>query len=83
MYIYPENLKAKATLWCWNLSDLVRIGIFLALSLIFVSAFGESVPLMASVVYAILTIQLEDYSIMDFIRAACRYFGRQQFYLRR
>ena len=25
MYIYPDNLAAKATLWLWELKDLARI----------------------------------------------------------
>ena len=27
MYIYPEHLKAKATMWLWQLRDLTIIGI--------------------------------------------------------
>ena len=27
MYIYPDNLAAKATLWLWELKDLAIIGI--------------------------------------------------------
>ena len=27
MYIYPDNLKAKATMWLWELKDLAVIGI--------------------------------------------------------
>ena len=27
MYIYPDNLKSKATLWLWTLRDLAIIGI--------------------------------------------------------
>ena len=26
MYIYPDNLAAKATLWLWELKDLAIIG---------------------------------------------------------
>ena len=27
MYIYPENLKAKAMLWLWELRDIAIIGV--------------------------------------------------------
>jgi len=27
VYIYPDNLKSKATLWLWTLRDLAIIGI--------------------------------------------------------
>lgn len=33
MYIYPDNLKAKATMWLWKLKDLAIIGIIVLLCL--------------------------------------------------
>ena len=27
MFIYPDNLKAKATLWLWQLRDVATIGV--------------------------------------------------------
>lgn len=27
MYIYPDNLRAKATLWLWQLRDIGVIGV--------------------------------------------------------
>ena len=27
MYIYPDNLSAKATLWLWELRDIGIIGV--------------------------------------------------------
>ena len=27
MYIYPDNLKARATLWLWQLKDIGIIGV--------------------------------------------------------
>ena len=32
MYIYPDNLSAKATLWLWELRDIGIIGVGLLLS---------------------------------------------------
>lgn len=29
MYIYPDNLKAKATMWLWSLKDLAIVGIII------------------------------------------------------
>ena len=34
MYIYPDNLKAKAKLWLWELKDVAVIGIGLLLSVL-------------------------------------------------
>ena len=42
IYIYPDNLNAKATLWLWQLRDLAVIGIGLliaVLALTFVVSF--------------------------------------------
>ena len=81
MYLYPENLKAKATLWFWSLPDLVLLGIFLAFSLLFFSAFHQPFFVMGSVLFAILTIRVKEESILDFIKAACLYFFTQQFFV--
>lgn len=32
MYIYPDNLKAKATMWLWGLKDLAIVGIIILFS---------------------------------------------------
>ena len=78
MYIYPDNLKAKATMWLWELKDLAVIGI-----LVLISVFGFAYaklwfPLIFAGVYAFLTIQVEDISILKFIRYACAYFLVEQ-----
>ena len=74
MYIYPDNLKAKATMWLWKLKDLAIIGIIVLLSVFAFAYAGLWVPLVSAGAYAFLTIQVEDTSIMDFIRYACAYF---------
>lgn len=78
MYIYPDNLKAKATLWLWELKDLAVIGI-LVLTSVFGFAYAQLwFPLIFAGVYAFLTIQVEDISILKFIRYACAYFLVEQ-----
>ena len=37
MYIYPDNLKAKAKLWLWELRDVAVIGTGLLLSVLALS----------------------------------------------
>lgn len=34
MYIYPDNLKARATLWLWQLKDIGIIGVCALLSIL-------------------------------------------------
>ena len=33
-YIYPQNLRAKANLWLWNLRDFLIMGIAALLSVV-------------------------------------------------
>jgi len=74
MYMYPDNLKAKATLWLWELKDIVFIGIGLIISVFALSQLGFMPPIVITSVYAFLTIQFEDTSILNFIRYACNFF---------
>ena len=78
MYMYPDNLKAKATLWLWELKDIVIIGIGLLISVFALSQLGLMPPIVITAVYAFLTIQFEDTSILNFIRYACSFFILKQ-----
>ncbi len=81
MYMYPDNLKAKATLWLWELKDIGIIGVGLLISVLALSQTGILVPIVITAVYAFLAIRFEDTSILDFIRYACAFFIlRQQMY---
>lgn len=81
MYLYPDNLKAKATMWLWQLRDLAVIGIGAILSVLALVQTGIVVPALVTAVFAFLTIRFEDTSILDFIRYACAFFFvRQQFF---
>ncbi len=74
MYMYPDNLKAKATLWLWELKDIGIIGVGLLISVFALSQTGILVPIAITAVYAFLAIRFEDTSILDFIRYACAFF---------
>lgn len=81
MYIYPNNLKAKPTLWLWALRDVAVIGVGLVLSVLALVELGLVPPLIATVLYAFLSIRLEDASILDFLRnAVCFLLLYQQYY---
>ena len=73
-YIYPQNLKAQAKLWLWKLRDIAIIGIALLISIFAVATVKLFLPLALTLVYAFLTIQLDDVSIMDFIKRAVKFF---------
>ncbi len=81
MYIYPDNLRAKARLWLWELRDVAVIGIgFLLSVLALVQGLGMFL-LVLTVLYAFLSIRMEGASILDFMRCAiCFLFLHQQYY---
>ena len=81
MFIYPDNLKAKATLWLWELRDVAIIGVGFLFSVLAIAQTGILFPLVVTVLYAFLSIRLEDSSILDFLRyAVCFLILKQQYY---
>ena len=81
MFIYPENLKAKPMLWLWLLRDIASIGVAALISVFALVNGGSMAPLVVTVLYAFLSIQVDGSSILDFLRkAACFLFLQQQRY---
>jgi len=81
MYIYPDNLKSKATLWLWQLRDIGIIGIGCLISVFALAQTHIFVPLVITAVFAFLSIRFEDTSILDFIKYATAFLiAKQQFY---
>ena len=80
-YIYPQNLKAEAKLWLWSLRDVAILGIALILSILALSQMKFYLPLAVTLVFAFLTIRLDDQTVLDFIGRGFRYFvSAQQYY---
>ena len=81
IYIYPENLRAKAMLWLWPLRDMAIIGTGFILSVLALAQSGFLPPLVATFLFAFLSIRVEDASILDFLRYAANFlFLKQQYY---
>ncbi len=81
MYIYPDNLKARATLWLWELKDIGVTGVGCLISVFALAQQGTLLPIVLTALYAFLSIRVEDVSILDFIRYAAAYFiTKQQLY---
>ncbi len=81
MYLYPDNLRAKATLWLWELRDIGIIGIGCLISVFALARLDFLPPIVFTALYAFLSIRIDDTSILDFIRCAFFFFiGRQQLY---
>ena len=68
-------------LWLWTLRDVAIIGIGLLLSVLALAQSGFLPPLVVTVLFAFLSIRVEDASILDFLRyAVCFLFLKQQYY---
>lgn len=74
MYIYPDNLRARATMWLWELRDIGIVGIALVISILSLTQLGFVPPIVFTAAYAFLSIRFDDTSILDFIRYACAFF---------
>ena len=78
MYIYPDNLKSKATLWLWQLRDIGIIGVGLLVAVLALAQLRFMPPIVITALYAFLTIRFDDTSILDFIKNACAFFATKQ-----
>jgi hypothetical protein len=78
MYIYPDNLKAKAMLGLWQVRDIAILGICLIISVLALTQVGFIIPLVGTAVYGFLSIRFADTSILDFIKYAGAYFITKQ-----
>ena len=79
-FIYPQDLKAKANMWLWDLKDFAIIGIGALLGAVILIYLRKVLQIGIVAVYAFMTIKLDDTTIMDFIRFAVRYFITTQQY---
>lgn len=67
LYYYPENLAAKATFWLWELRDLVIVVFGVLLSILALTQAGILLPLVATALYAFLSIRFDGVCILDFM----------------
>ncbi len=81
IFIYPDNLKARPTLWLWQLRDVAIIGVGFVLSVLAAAQLGFLLPLVATFLYGFLSIRVENASILDFLHYAARFlFLKQQYF---
>ena len=79
-YIYPQNMRTQVKLWFWTLRDIIILGVALTVSVISWAKLNFIVPAALTVLYGFLTIRIDEYSILDFIKRAWRYFVSTQQY---
>lgn len=85
MYIYPEHLKDKSTMFLWTLKDMLIIIAGTIISAIFLRALDIMLPAVIVSTYAFLTMRIDnELNIADYIRFAFRFFitTQQIFYWR-
>ena len=73
-YIYPQNLKATASLWLWSIRDFAVLCIAALLSVVALVQLGWLMPAALTLCFGFLTIRRDDTTILDFLRWAVRYF---------
>ena len=79
-YIYPQNMRTQAKLWFWNLKDVIILAIALTISVVSWAKLGFILPAALTLGYAFLSIRMDEYSVLDFIRRAWRYVVSTQQY---
>ena len=73
-------MRTQVKLWFWTLKDIIIIGVALTVSVISWAKLNFVVPAAVTVLYGFLTIRMDEYSILDFIKRAWRYFVSTQQY---
>ena len=79
-YLYPQNMRTQVKLWFWTLKDIIILGVALTVSVICWVKLNFIVPAALTLLYGFLTIRMDEYSILDFIKRAWRYFISTQQY---
>ncbi len=80
MFIYPDNLKAKPMLWLWELKDVAIIAVAVLLSVFALARSGSVTLLDGAVLYAFLSIRIEEKCVLDYLRFAAQFFLQQQYF---
>ena len=80
-YLYPQNLKASANLWLWNLRDFLILSIAILISAVILLNSGIVLPADLALAFGFLTIRKDETAVIDSIGYAVRFFisGQQYF----
>lgn len=79
-YIYPQNMRASATLWLWSLKDFAIIIVGALFSAMVLATTRILIPAVLTAAFAFLSIRNDDTTILDFIKYAVKYFISTQQY---
>lgn len=73
-------MRTKAKLWFWSLKDIIILAIALTVSVVSWAKLDFVLPAALSLVYGVLSMRLDDNSVLDYINRAVRYFLTTQQY---
>ena len=80
-YIYPQNMRASATLWLWSLKDFVVVIIGALFSAIVLATTKLTIPAVLVGTYDLLSIRADGTSMLDFNKYGIKFFiSTQQYY---
>ncbi len=80
-YIYPSNLKATARMWLWNIKDFAIICLMTIISVVTITQIWTFAPFAITLVFAFLSIRMDETTVMDYIFHAFAFFlTAQQIY---
>lgn len=80
-FIYPQNMRASATLWLWSLKDFAIIVLGALFSALVLATTLILIPAVITAAFAFLSIRSDDTTVLDFIKYAVKYFiSTQQYY---
>ena len=77
-YLYPKNLKAAAQMWLWSVKDFLILTIAALVSAFLLVQGGFLLPAAVTLTFAVLTVRVEEMTVVDFIRYAVRFFVTAQ-----
>lgn len=81
-FIYPQNMRASATLWLWSLRDFAVIVIAALFSALVLATTKLLIPAALTAAYALLSIRSDETTVLDFLKYVIRYFiSTQQYYI--
>lgn len=81
-FIYPQNMRASATLWLWSLRDFAVIVIAAFFSALVLATTKILIPAVLTAAFAFLSIRSDETTVLDFLKYAIRYFiSTQQYYI--
>ncbi len=80
IYIYPENLRASASIWIWSARDFLILAVCLLLSAFMLVKLKLFLPMALCMCYGFMTVRMDETRIVDFIRFAFSYFISSQQY---